>query len=90
MPDLVIFEPRAGYHALFLELKAESPFRKDGRLKKSDHLKGQADSILKLRGKGYYADFYWRFDMVMNVITRYINGDSDWLEQVKTPEEFLK
>ena len=33
-PDLLILEPKNGYSGLFLELKLETPFKKDGSIKK--------------------------------------------------------
>lgn len=33
-PDVLILKPNEKYHSLFLELKLESPYKKDGSLKK--------------------------------------------------------
>ena len=33
-PDMLILRPNDKYHGLFIELKKESPYKKDGRLKK--------------------------------------------------------
>lgn len=33
MPDMAIYEPRNGYAGLFIELKVESPYKKNGELK---------------------------------------------------------
>jgi hypothetical protein len=32
-PDLLIFEPRKGYSGLFIELKIETPYKKNGEIK---------------------------------------------------------
>lgn len=56
-PDLLIFEPKGPYKGLFIELKYETPFKKDGTLKKNEHLEGQQKSINDLKAKGYYATF---------------------------------
>jgi len=74
-PDLIIFEVRRGFSGLFLELKAETPYKKDGALKKSDHLAGQFETIKALREKGYYADFVWNFDQIKNLIDWYMKYD---------------
>lgn len=71
-PDLVIFEKRKGYGALFLELKAESPYRKDGTLKKSEHLQAQMDSLLALERAGYFAVFCWEFSAAKCFIDSYL------------------
>ena len=40
-PDLLILEPKNDFSGLFIELKIETPFKKDGNIKAStnDHLK---------------------------------------------------
>lgn len=72
-PDLLILEPRNGYSGLFIELKTETPFKKNGEIKKNDHLIGQYESILKLNEKGYKALFCWDFDECIRVIDEYLN-----------------
>jgi hypothetical protein len=74
-PDLLIFEPRNYFCGLFIELKLETPFKKDGGIKAStnDHLKGQLETIEKLNAKGYKACFSWSFDMTKEIIDNYLN-----------------
>ena len=74
-PDLIIFEPKAGHHGLFLELKAESPYKKDGSLYSNEHLAGQNETIKKLINKGYYACFVWDFIMAKNIIDKYMTSN---------------
>jgi len=74
-PDLIIFEPRGGYNGLFIELKVVSPFKKDGTLKKSEHLEGQQKTIIDLLDRGYYADFATGFDEAKKIIDMYLNED---------------
>lgn len=71
-PDLLILEPRGCYAGLFIELKVESPFKKDGTLKKCEHLEGQLKSINDLKKKGYYASFSWGFEMTKKMIDNYM------------------
>lgn len=71
-PDLLIFEPNNEYHGLFIELKAESPFKKDGSLKKSDHLEAQEATLDKLIAKGYNAMFAWNFEQIKAIIDNYL------------------
>lgn len=71
-PDLIILEPRGGYAGLFIELKVESPFKKDGTFKKDEHLEGQLKSINDLKRKGYYASFSWGFEMTKAMIDNYM------------------
>jgi hypothetical protein len=75
-PDIVIYEPSVGYRALFLEVKKETPYKKNGELKKSDHLKEQDDMHKKLWLKGYLAKFVWSFDMAKDIIDNYIHKQS--------------
>jgi hypothetical protein len=74
-PDLIIFEPRNNFFGLFIELKLQSPFKKDGQIKAStnDHLKGQLETIENLNKKGYSAHFSWGFDMTKEIIDNYLN-----------------
>ena len=73
-PDLIIFEPKNNFFGLFIELKLETPFKKDGTIKAStnDHLKGQLETIEKLNKKGYSAHFSWGFDMTKEIIDNYL------------------
>jgi len=71
-PDLMIFEKRGEYGGLFLELKAETPFKKDGKLKSSEHLEAQQDTLNKLNAKGYKAMFAWDFDQIKAIIDDYL------------------
>jgi hypothetical protein len=73
-PDLLVLEPRNGYCGLFIELKIETPFKKDGTIKASqkDHLKLQHECLLKLSSKGYKAVFSWDFDMTKKIIDEYL------------------
>ena len=72
-PDLVIYEPRGNYHALFLELKREGEkiLNKKGDLK-TDHLKEQEEVIQKLCVKGYLACFAVGFDEAKKIIDLYL------------------
>lgn len=72
MPDMVIFEPRGDYHALFLEFKADTPYRRDGQLKTSDHLASQAGCLAQLRRLGYAAEFVWSFEQAQTITERYL------------------
>jgi len=73
-PDLLILEPRNEYSGLFIELKVETPFKKNGEIKAStnDHLKNQLESIEKLKAKGYFCSFSWGFDMTKDIIDNYL------------------
>jgi len=73
-PDLAIYEPNKEYHGLFLELKKETPFKKNGELKKNEHLENQAQTMLDLRSKGYFAVFVWEFSQAKKVIDEYMSN----------------
>lgn len=85
-PDLFIAKPRDGlnmetggnlnyYAGLYIELKAEgnSPFKKDGALKKDQHLEEQQLMLKGLRYRGYKAVFATGFDEAKQVIDEYLN-----------------
>ena len=71
-PDLTIFEVKHGYGSLHLEIKTESPFKKNGELKASEHLLEQQIVIDKLRNRGYRAEFVWSLDQAMEIIKSYL------------------
>jgi hypothetical protein len=71
-PDLLILEPKGGWHGLFIELKVKSPYKKDGTLLKSEHLENQSRTIEDLKAKGYYALFAWDFDEIVKIINKYM------------------
>jgi len=72
-PDLIILEPRKGYAGLLIELKKDSPFKKDGvTLFKNEHLEAQQKSINELISKGYLAFFKWEFDDIKELINWYM------------------
>lgn len=71
-PDLTIFEKNETHNALFLELKKETPYKKNGDLKKSTHLENQLRMHKRLRLRGYDADFYWSFQMAKEKIDNYL------------------
>lgn len=73
-PDLVIFQPNANYNGLLIELKVESPYKKDGSLYTSEHLKSQNATIENLNKCGYYACFSWGFDMTKKIIDDYLSN----------------
>ena len=72
IPDIVIYETTPDYCGLFLEIKKESPYKKDGTLKKNAHLQEQADMIENLNKRGYRATFVWEFDEAINIIKEYL------------------
>jgi glycerophosphoryl diester phosphodiesterase len=73
-PDLLILEPRNGFSGLFIELKIETPFKKDGTIKasKDNRLENQLNAINTLKAKGYFCCFSWGFDMTKEIIDNYL------------------
>lgn len=87
-PDLTVYEISGckKHSALFLEIKKETPYKKNGELKKMmrietisgikikyDHLKRQNEMHKKLRERGYRAEFAWDFVMAKKEIDDYLN-----------------
>lgn len=77
-PDLFIARPVGQYAGLFLELKADgvSVFKKDGTLRKDDHLMEQAKYMKRLINEGYKANFAIGFDDTIKQIEDYLNGET--------------
>lgn len=73
-PDLFIAEARGEYHGFYLEIKTESnsPYKKDGTLKKDKHLEEQAEMLERLRARGYKAEFGVGFEECKQIIDEYL------------------
>lgn len=75
-PDVFVAQPSGNFSGLWLELKAETPYRKDGKLKSGNHLKSQRESMQKLMESGYAAQFAWDFDQLKAVVFGYLNDET--------------
>jgi len=80
-PDLFLAEPKKAdlfcktnnAHGLFIELKVETPFLKDGKtLKASEHLRNQFLLHEVLRSKGYEVHFGVGFEHCKFLIDQYL------------------
>lgn len=72
-PDLIILQPNSYYHGLFVELKAKTPFKKDGvTLLSNEHIEEQNNTLNELLSKGYFATFAWSFEMAKGIIDNYL------------------
>ena len=72
LPDLMIFKPNKHYKGLFLEFKSVTPFKKDGTLKKDEHLKEQSEIHRRLEEEGYLAEFTVEFYHTIELINCYL------------------
>lgn len=72
-PDLVIYEPRNGYHGLFIELKrdGERIHKRDGSTA-TEHIAEQLDCLQELRIRGYKAEIAVGFEEAKNLIDEYL------------------
>lgn len=73
-PDLLILKPNGTYNGLFIELKAKSPFKKNGELLKSGHLENQNRAIDELNRLGYFACFSTGFEQTKTIIDTYMKN----------------
>jgi hypothetical protein len=73
-PDLAIYEPRNGYHGLFIELKIEGTklYKKNGD-PVSEHIEEQLYCLCKLKQKGYQTAFAIGFDNAIKIIKEYLD-----------------
>ena len=61
------------YNGCFIEVKAETPFKKDGTIKSDKHLQEQDETLKYLRSEGYLAVFGIGFDHCKKIIDEYLN-----------------
>lgn len=73
-PDIFIAQPSGEYAGMYIEFKAETPYKKDGvTLLKNEHIETQAKTMQKLRERGYFVpDFVWSVEMAMAQVERYL------------------
>lgn len=78
-PDLFICEPRGQYHGLFVEIKisSDSVFTKAGKLRENQHITEQFDMLVRLRQRGYGAEFGCGFDSSCNIIRDYLADQNE-------------
>ena len=68
-PDVMIAQPSGDYAGLWLEFKAETPYKVDGAtLKKNDHNEAQRDTMARLWNRGYACHFVWTVEMAMEKV----------------------
>jgi len=77
IPDLFIPVSNKKYSGLFIELKADgvTVFKKNGGLRKNEHLEIQNEYHEALIKKGYYAGFCVGFDSAKKVIDVYLRNN---------------
>ena len=77
IPDLIILHPKFRFSGLIIEIKAtdEVIYKKNGELRKSEHLEEQQDMINRLNKIGYCAKFGVGFDECKRIIDWYMELD---------------
>jgi len=72
-PDISIYEPRGGFHGLFVELKKEGEvlYKRNGAAV-TEHVREQIICMYLLRTKGYCAGFAIGFNEAKTVIDDYL------------------
>lgn len=68
LPDIVVFHRTNDYVGFAFELKKQSPYKKNGQLKKNQHLYQQNEVLKKLRSIGWYAEFIWDLEQIKKVL----------------------
>jgi hypothetical protein len=75
LPDMIILESNEKYNGLIIELKKNRAeiYKKDGTLKKSEHVEKQRKTLLLLKLQGYMAVFCCGFEDAKNVVDYYMS-----------------
>jgi hypothetical protein len=78
-PDIFIAEPKGNYAGLFIELKRDLRCveKKDGTMKKDNHILEQMEVLKKLNEKGYKAIFTYGYTNTIARINQYLKGEMD-------------
>lgn len=79
MPDFMIFDPRGGYSGLAIELKAQDViiYKKDGSLRKNEHIEAQNHVLEQLRKRGWRAEFAKGAVEAINLMSEYFAYKKD-------------
>jgi hypothetical protein len=75
-PDLFIAESRKGFSGLFIEIKREDTvvFKKDGTIRKNEHLIEQHEMLKELELRNYKAVFGIGYENITKIIDEYLNS----------------
>ena len=75
IPDLIILEPKKGFHGMIIEVKRDKKELYDvkGNVRKIEHLQEQKKSLTLLCEKGYFATFACGFDEAKSLIDSYMS-----------------
>jgi len=76
IPDIIIFEKRGGCSGLCIELKASSTtiYKKDGSLRKNEHVEEQLHVLERLRKQGYLAELCIGAQQAIELIDTYMSS----------------
>lgn len=69
LPDLIFIEPNETHQGLCVELKQETPYKKDGTCKFPE----QEAMLEMFRKRGYLAEFQWDYDSAKKIICKYFD-----------------
>ncbi|MEI6851195.1 MAG: hypothetical protein WCL06_00070 [Bacteroidota bacterium] len=73
-PDLQINFPTRHYCGLFIEIKVNRVWKKDGTLIKDDHVAEQERLLVRLEKLGYCAMFGCGFEEIKDIVHKYMLG----------------
>jgi len=72
-PDVFIPQPSGAFAGMYLEFKAETPYKVDGAtLRKNEHIEAQRDTMARLWNRGYACYFVWSVEMAMEKVKWYL------------------
>lgn len=83
IPDLIILSPQEEFHGLMIELKARDAkvIRQDGALYADEHLREQADVLIRLRSQGYAAFFASGMAAACDLVDAYFSSQPRLFDQ---------
>lgn len=70
--DMIILEPNSNYKGALIELKAKSPFKKNGELLSNKSYEDQMLTMDIMRQKGFFCTFVWTLDQFYNIVNKYM------------------
>ncbi len=75
-PDLFIAKKSKDFAGLFIEYKKDGTvlYKKDGSMRKNEHIEGQNRALQLLQTEGYYAVFSIGVKKTKKLITQYLAG----------------